>query len=150
MMNELIAALKVLQANVTVMYYKAHQFHWNIEGSDFTQYHEFFGDLYSDIYESIDPIAENLRKLDAYAPISLDEMVRHSTVVEETVRIVLIRDMLTALEVANQETIDSLNKVFDLATKLKKQGLANFVADRLDQHEKHGWMFRASIKRVEE
>ena len=77
-------------------------------------------------------------------------MVRHSTVVEETARIVLIRDMLTALEVANQETIESLNKVFDLATANKKQGLANFVADRLDTHEKHGWMLRASIKKVEE
>lgn len=149
-MEELVASLRVALGNTYVMYFKTHSFHWNVEGIMFPEYHAFLESIYTDVYGAVDPLAENLRKLDAYAPISLDEIVKHSTVVEETSRVVLIRDMLTALEVANQETIDSLNKVFDLATKLKKQGLANFVADRLDQHEKHGWMFRASIKRVEE
>jgi starvation-inducible DNA-binding protein len=53
-MNELTTALKILQANVTVMYYKTHQYHWNLEGIEFTQYHDFFGDLYQDVYNSID------------------------------------------------------------------------------------------------
>ena len=149
-MEELVASLRVALANTFVMYFKVHQFHWNVEGIEFPQYHEFFNELYDDVYGAVDPLAENLRKLDAYAPISLDEIVKHSTISEETARVVLIRDMLTALEVANQETIESLNKVFDLATANKKQGLANFVADRLDTHEKHGWMLRASIKKVEE
>ena len=149
-MEELIASLKIALGNTYVMYFKTHSFHWNVEGIMFPQYHEFFQGIYEDVYGAVDPLAENLRKLEEYAPISLDEIVKHSTISEENTRIVLIRDMLTSLEIANQETISSLNKVFDLATKLKKQGLANFVADRLDQHEKHGWMFRASIKRVEE
>ena len=83
-MDELKTSIKVLLANATVMYYKAHQFHWNVEGSDFTQYHEFFGDLYTDVYDSIDPIAENLRKLDEYAPVSLDELFKYKTLQEET------------------------------------------------------------------
>jgi starvation-inducible DNA-binding protein len=78
-MNELTTAIKVLLANATVMYYKAHQFHWNIEGAEFTQYHEFFGDLYTDVYNSVDPIAELLRKLDDYAPVSLDELFKYKT-----------------------------------------------------------------------
>ena len=39
-MDELKTRIKILLANVTVMYYKAHQFHWNVEGEDFVQYHE--------------------------------------------------------------------------------------------------------------
>jgi starvation-inducible DNA-binding protein len=78
-MNELTTAIKVLLANATVMYYKAHQFHWNIEGIEFTQYHEFFGDLYTEVYGSIDPTAELLRKLDDYAPVSLDELFKFNT-----------------------------------------------------------------------
>ena len=149
-MEELIASLKIALGNTYVMYFKTHSFHWNVEGIMFPQYHEFFQGIYEDVYGAVDPLAENLRKLEEYAPISLDEIVKHSTISEENTRIVLIRDMLTSLEVANQETISSLNKVFDLATKNKKQGLANFVADRIDQHEKHGWMLRASIKKIEE
>lgn len=147
-MDELIAALKVLQANATVMYYKAHQFHWNVEGIEFTQYHDFFGDLYEDIYNSIDPIAENLRKLDAYAPVSLDELFKFKTLNEETTRVETLAEILASLIAANKEVLISLNNVFDLATKNKKQGIANFVADRIDTHEKHGWWLRASAKKI--
>jgi starvation-inducible DNA-binding protein len=147
-MQELIASLRVALANTFVMYFKTQAFHWNIEGIEFSQYHEFFGDIYQDVYGAVDPLAENLRKLQAYAPISLMEMYSNKTIEEETTRVVLISDMLSALERANDEVIKSLNKVFDLATAQKEQGLANFVADRLDTHKKHGWMIRASAKKI--
>jgi starvation-inducible DNA-binding protein len=147
-MDELKVAIKVLLANATVMYYKAHQFHWNIEGVEFTQYHEFFGDIYSDVYGSIDPTAELLRKLDDYAPVSLDELFKFKTLSEETTRVVLLKDIFTSLIKANEEVLISLNKVFDLATKNKQQGIANFIADRIDTHQKHGWFLRASAKKI--
>ena len=147
-MKELKAAIKVLLANATVMYYKAHQFHWNVEGIHFTQYHEFFGELYSDVYDSIDPTAELLRKLDDYAPVSLDELFKYKTLKEETTRVELLADILASLIKANDEVLISLNKVFDLATQNKQQGIANFVADRIDTHQKHGWFLRASAKKI--
>ena len=147
-MDELKTAIKVLLANATVMYYKTHQFHWNIEGVEFTQYHEFFGDLYSDVYGSIDIIAENLRKLDEYAPVSLDELFKYKTLKEETTRVTLLAEILPKLLEANTEVLASLNKVFSIAQKNNKQGLCNFIADRIDTHEKHGWFLRASAKKV--
>ena len=146
-MDELKTRIKILLANVTVMYYKAHQFHWNVEGEDFVQYHEFFGDLYSDIYGSVDPIAELLRKLDEYAPVSLDELFKYKTIEEETTRAVLLSDMLASLTKANDEILNSLNKVCELAIQNKQQGIANFVADRIDTHQKHAWFLKASAKR---
>ena len=147
-MDELRTAIKVLMANATVMYYKAHQFHWNIEGIEFTQYHEFFEDIYTDVYGSIDPIAELLRKLDDYTPVSLDELFKYKTLQEETTRTPLLSDILASLIKANEEVYTSLNKVFDLATKNKQQGVANFIADRLEQHDKHRWFLKASAKKV--
>ena len=147
-MDELRTAIKVLLANTTVMYYKAHQFHWNVEGIEFTQYHEFFEDIYTDVYGSIDPIAELLRKLDDYTPVSLDELFKYKTLQEETTRTPLLSDILASLIKANEEVYISLNKVFDLATKNKQQGVANFIADRLEQHDKHRWFLKASAKKV--
>jgi starvation-inducible DNA-binding protein len=147
-MNELTTAIKVLLANATVMYYKAHQFHWNIEGIEFTQYHEFFGDLYTDVYESVDPIAELLRKLDDYAPVSLDELFKYKTLKEETQRVEKLEDIFTSLIAANQEVLDSLNKVFTIANSNKQQGVCNFIADRIDTHQKHAWFLRASAKKI--
>jgi len=147
-MNELTTAIKVLLANTTVMYYKAHQFHWNVEGIEFTQYHEFFGDLYIDVYNSVDPIGELLRKLDEYAPVSIDELYKYKTLEEETTRVVLLSDILSSLIKANEEVLASLNKVFTIANSEKQQGVCNFIADRIDTHQKHAWFLRASAKKI--
>jgi len=147
-MNELTTAIKVLLANATVMYYKAHQFHWNIEGIEFTQYHEFFGDLYTEVYGSIDPTAELLRKLDDYAPVSLDELFKYKTLKEETTRVELLADIFASLIAANEEVLASLNKVFTIANANKQQGVCNFIADRIDTHQKHAWFLRASAKKI--
>lgn len=147
-MDELKTAIKVLLANQTVMYYKAHQFHWNVEGAEFTQFHEFFGDIYTDVYNSVDPTAELLRKLDEYAPISLDELFKYKTLQEETTRVVLLVDILASLIKANDEVLISLNKVFTVANSNKQQGVCNFIADRIDTHQKHGWFLKASAKKI--
>jgi starvation-inducible DNA-binding protein len=147
-MEELIAATRVSLANTFIMYFKTQAFHWNIEGIEFSQYHDFFADIYEDVYGAVDPLAENLRKLDAYAPISLMEMYGYKTLEEESTQVVLLKDMLTALQAANDKVIESLNKVFELATANKEQGLANFAADRIDSHKKHGWQIRSSLKKI--
>lgn len=147
-MNELIMALKVLMANHTFMYFKTHTYHWNVEGIEFSQYHDFYGDLYIDLYNAVDPIAENIRKLGEYTPLSMSELYNYKTVDENDSRIDLIKDQLATLIVDNDKVIESLNKVFELANKAKLQGLCNFIADRLDTQAKHGWMLRASHKNI--
>ena len=147
-MNELVAALKVLMANQTFMYFKVHTYHWNIEGVEFSQYHAFLGDLYIDIYNSIDPTAEQIRALNEYTPTSIGELYNYKTIEENSSRVDLISDQLATLIVDNDKVIESLNKVFALATTANKQGLCNFIADRLDTHAKHGWMLRASAKNI--
>jgi starvation-inducible DNA-binding protein len=147
-MDELKTAIKVLLANTTVMYYKTHQFHWNVEGIEFTQYHTFFEEIYTDVYNSVDPIAELLRKLDEYTPVSLDELFKYKTLQEEKTRIEPLSGILASLIEANDEVLASLNKVFTLANANKQQGICNFIADRIDTHQKHGWFLKASAKKV--
>lgn len=147
-MSELSAALKVLLANHTFMYYKIASYHWNVEGLEFSQFHDFYGDLYADVYGAIDDIAENIRKVDDYAPISLSELYNYKTIDENTTKIDLIRDQLATIIVDNDKVIESLNKVFSIANAKNEQGLADYVAGRLDTHKKHAWMLKASAKNV--
>ena len=146
-MNELTIALKILLANQTFAYYKAHTYHWNVEGIEFSQYHDFYSDLYSDWYGAIDPIAENLRKLGEYTPVSISELYTQKTIEENATRVDDIGAQLATLIVDNDKLIENLNKVFALATAANKQGLCNFIADRLDTHAKQGWQLKASAKK---
>jgi starvation-inducible DNA-binding protein len=145
-MDEIKATLKILMANNFVMYFKSHSYHWNVEGMFFSQFHEFFGDLYADLWAVADTYAEQMRALDEYAPISVDAMFKASTIDEDNSKPADITAMLQKLQSANNEIIVNLNKLFTVATKGGEQGLANLAADRLDKHKKHGWMLRSFLK----
>ena len=145
-MEELTASLHIALANTFVMYFKSHTYHWNIEGSDFPQYHGFLDDLYNELHDAVDPLSERIRVIGQYSPHSLKDLLDSSTIEEDSDKPSSPREMFTNLQDANNKVVDSLNKVFDLATKEKKQGIANFVADRLDVHAKHGWFLNSLLK----
>jgi starvation-inducible DNA-binding protein len=144
-MNELIKSLKVLVSDVVNFYFMAHGYHWNVEGQDFSQYHSLFADIYEDAYSAIDPIAENIRKLDDYAPFSLKKYMELTTVTFKDVE-PSPKAMAKALATANESVIKTLNDSFDKATKANEQGIADFISGRIDMHKKWSWQLRASTK----
>ena len=145
-MNSLIQALKRWQANSVVFYNTAHGFHWNVEGPLFTQYHEFFEEIYSDVYATIDTISEWLRKFDTPAPYTLQDFVLNNNYgdvqLDSNSPISMSRQLLNM----NDKMISDIKIMFDEATLQKEQGLANFLADRQDKHEFWGWWLRSSLK----
>ena len=140
--------LKVLLASVNSLSIKAQNFHWNVEGDNFPQYHEFFGNFYEEVYSSVDRIAEYIRTLDSYAPGSLTRYAE-LTIIEDQVKIPRPNLMFAELLSDNGKMIDLLNGCFGSAEDENKQGIANFIAERLDAHEKHGWMLRSILKNRE-
>jgi len=144
-MKELVDAMKVVLADTFALYLKAHYFHWNIEGPNFVQYHEFLDDFYNEVWAAVDPIAEHIRALDAYAPGSFTRFKELSSISDE-LAIPSAIAMLTKLETDNQKVIDSLTKAYKLAEEANKIGISNFLQDRIDIHEKHSWMLRSIVK----
>ena len=72
---DLIEELTEALADVVSFYFRAHGAHWNVIGPDFSEYHNLFNEIYEDVYSSIDPLAENLRKLGAPAPFQLPAFI---------------------------------------------------------------------------
>lgn len=144
-METLVELMKKILADSFTMYLKTHNFHWNVEGPDFVQYHDFLGNLYQEIFDSIDKTAEEIRALGAYAPGSMKRFLELTDIEEETLML-SAREMFEKLIEDNNKIINTLNVAFDLSTELKEQGVANYLADRIDIHKKHGWMLRSIIK----
>jgi starvation-inducible DNA-binding protein len=138
--------LKTLLATEYAFSLKAQLFHWNVEGPDFAQLHEFFGELYEEVYNnSIDRTAEYIRTLDDYAPGSYERFSELSIIKGQT-KIPRARLMIEELLADNGQMIELLNECFAAAEAENQQGIANFVAERLDAHGKHGWMLRSFLK----
>lgn len=144
-MTTLVKAAKVAFASEFSFYLKAHNFHWNVEGSDFKQYHDLFGDIYEEVYGSIDTFAEKIRSLGAYVPGSYTRFSMLTQVDDETD--ILAKDvMVNQLLEDNEKMLGVLKMVYDLCESAGEHGFSNFLAERMDAHKKHGWMLRSSLK----
>lgn len=144
-MSALTNDLKTLLSDSVTMYFVAHGYHWNVEGPDFSQYHDLFGTIYEDVYSSIDPIAEDLRKLDEYAPFTLSKFIELRTV--ESVEVAPNpKAMAKALLKVNEGVLVTIGKAFASATKANEQGIANFLSERENMHKKWHWQLTASTK----
>ena len=143
-MNNLEHEMKVVLANAFTFYLKAHYFHWNVEGQNFTSLHSFFGNIYDEVFESIDVIAEHIRALDMYAPGSM-ERFKELSEIHEQIMVPRAEMMVDELAQDNEILIDSLKRAYLLSSD--HLGLQNFLQDRIAAHEKHGWMLRATSKK---
>jgi len=144
-MNELVEKMKVVLASVFALYLKAHYFHWNVEGPNFPQYHSFLNDLYEEIHDSVDTIAEEIRTLGSYAPGSFVRYTDLSIVKDET-NIPPAMSMISKLQSDNIAVIELLKEAQKMAEKENAVGLANFLQDRVDRHYKHDWMLKSILK----
>ena len=141
-------ALKTLLATEYAFAIKSQYFHWNVEGPDFAQLHEFFGNLYEEVYDnSIDKTAEYIRTLDDYAPGSFERFAELSRISGQT-KVPRARLMIEELLANNMQMVDLLNEIFAVAEQENQQGIANFIAERIDAHGKHGWMLRSILKNL--
>ena len=140
-------ALRTLLATEYAVVIKAQFFHWNVEGPDFAQLHEFFGKIYEEVYNnSIDRTAEFIRVLDDYTPGSFERFAELSQISGQT-KIPRAKLMLEELMADNSKLLALLGQCFEAATGEKQEGIANFIAERLDAHGKHGWMLRSILKK---
>ena len=139
--------LKVLLASVYSFSVKVQYFHWNVEGDNFPQYHEFFGNLYEEVYgNSVDKIAEYIRTLDVYTPGSFTRF-QELSIIEDQLKVPRAELMFEELYHDNSKLIDLLNQCFASAEGENNQGIANFIAERLDAQAKHQWMIRSVLKK---
>jgi starvation-inducible DNA-binding protein len=144
-MEQLIQQLKVILGTTFGLYFKAHSYHWNVEGPDFAQYHKFLGKFYESVYGNVDLIAEKIRMLDSYAPTSLSRMVELSDV-PETDSIPSALAMLADLKKDNDKFIIHLRAGIVAADQAGEPAISNFLQEILDQHQKQAWMLRSIIK----
>jgi starvation-inducible DNA-binding protein len=141
--------LKVLLASTQSFAIKSQNFHWNIEGSDFPQYHAFFDTLYGDVSGTIDAIAEYIRILGHYTPGSLSRYAELSVIQDQT-KIPRAELMFVETLEDTEVMIKLVVEMFDVATQERQQGIANYMAELQDLYAKKAWFIRSILKKERE
>lgn len=144
-MEKLIEQLRTILGTNFGLYFKIHSYHWNVEGPDFVQYHKFLGKLYEQVFNNTDLIAEKLRALETYTPVSLTRMKELSDI-EEDVSVLEAMPMFQNLVVANDRYIIHLRAGIVAAEAANEPAIGNFLQDILDQHQKLAWFLKSITK----
>ena len=149
-MDKFVNQLKIAFASQYAFAIKAQNFHWNVEGPDFPQYHEFLGNLYSEVYDNaIDQTAELIRQLDSYTPGSITRFAELSQIPDQT--------KIPRAELMFAESLQDCEKMIELVVAMfaeaaneNQHGIENYMAELQDLYGKKAWFIRSTLKRERE
>lgn len=143
--TQLCLQLAHLLSDTVTAKFIAHGYHWNVMGPDFSQFHEFFADIYLGFEAQIDPLAEYLLKNGYDAPYMLTDFSEMSCLKEERIEDGDSRTMILSLLRVTETLKEEASKLFAIANELNAQDIANYAAELLDGYNKNLWQLKASI-----
>ena len=145
-MEQLIQQLKVILGTNFALYLKSHNYHWNIEGPNFSQYHDFLNGFYNEVWAQTDLIAEHIRYLDSFAPGSMERFLELADITEAVDVVPSAMAMMSELKSDNDRYIIHLRAGVAAANQADEPAVSNFLQDVLGAHQKKAWMLRSIIK----
>ena len=132
-------------ADCFIFYLQAHYYHWNVEGRHFSQDHTLFGTIYEEVQDNLDKFAEEIRTIGTYAPGIFDRFMDLSSI-QQTADIPSAETMYQTLIEKNARVIESLTELFEMLEGNRLHGFGDFIAGRIDAHNKHQWMLKSTLK----
>ena len=133
-------------ADQYILYTKTRNYHWNVTGEDFIQYHKLFEEQYSAIDDDIDQVAERIRALGEKTPATLGEFLKSATLKEHPGEFPSAKTMITNLLTDHETIIRNLRKDIEICDDLDDVGTEDFLTQLMEKHEKTAWMLRATLE----
>jgi len=144
---EIAEALNGLVADSYALYTKTKNFHWHVSGPHFRDYHLLFDDQATEIFATVDDLAERVRKLGARTIHSIGEIARLATIKDNDKDYVSPEAMLTELMNDNKTVIKRMRAAHEIADKHDDVATASILENFIDAAEKRNWfLFEASRK----
>lgn len=130
-------------ADTTIVYYKTHGYHWNVEGENFYSLHIMLEKFYQEIWESMDDVAERIRALGEKAPPSLKNLLDIGTI-EEAETAPKINIMVTSLRKDYLALASKAHEVGSLADDLGDRITTDMMTEKATFLEKAAWMLQST------
>ncbi|MEY4707976.1 MAG: hypothetical protein RJB58_1699 [Pseudomonadota bacterium] len=142
---EIAEALNGLVADSYALYTKNKNFHWHVSGPHFRDYHLLFDEQATEIFATIDELAERVRKLGARTVHSIGEIARLQSIKDNDRDFVSPGDMLVELMNDNKQVIRRMRTAHEIADKHEDVATASILENFIDAAEKRNWfLFEAS------
>lgn len=136
-------ALNATLADTYALYMKTHAFHWNVTGPQFRTLHLMFEEEYREMWAALDEIAERVRSLGFYAPVSGKQFAELTEIESAEETPPPAGDMIKILLADHEKLIKRARQALDIADESGDAASADLLTIRIQTHEKTAWMLRA-------
>ena len=144
---QVVKILSRVLADEFVLYAKTRGYHWNVVGPQFNDLHKFFEGQYEALEEAVDEVAERARTIGGFALGSLQEMLDHKTLEEDTTKGTDSGHMVRSLLHDHESIIKKLRKDLKACDeKYNDMGTSDYLTGLMEKHEKMAWMLRAYLE----
>jgi len=138
--------LSRLLADTYTLYLTTHNFHWNVTGPMFNTLHDMFMVQYTELWNSVDLIAERIRSLGHKAPGSYAQFSELASIDDAPADPPKALDMVAILVTGHEAVARTARSIFPLADKASDEPTADLLTQRLTVHEKTAWMLRSLLQ----
>ncbi|TDR94357.1 Dps family protein [Enterovirga rhinocerotis] len=138
-------ALNGLVCDAFTLYVKTKNFHWHMSGPHFRDYHLLLDEQSDQIFATIDPLAERVRKLGARTVRSIGQIKRDASLTENEADFVGPLDMLSELVDDNKAMAKAMREAHALCDEHDDVASASLLENYIDETERRTWfLFEAS------
>lgn len=142
--KELAQHLNILLANYSVFYQNVRGYHWNIRGEKFFILHPKFEELYTDLFQKIDEIAERILTL-GYAPEHRASAYLKQSKIKESSEVTEARNCVEEILSSFQVLIAMQRELLDMSGEIGDEGTNALMSDYIREQEKSVWMYSAFL-----
>lgn len=141
--------LKRTLANHIVGYLGVQGYHWNVEGPNFSEYHNLFNSVYTDYFAQVDIIGELIRTISDttdYVNIDIDVIKLNKTIEIKLIVGNKPNDMCLSILAINEALLGDYKELVNLGTKSDDLGLVDYFTSRINEITKLTWLVKAATK----
>jgi starvation-inducible DNA-binding protein len=132
-------AVNPLIADALALYVKTKNFHWHLSGPRFRDYHLLFDEHAASILESVDVLAERVRKIGGTTLRSIEHIGRLQRIPDDNDDYVPASEMIRRLLNDNRQIAERQRAAIDLCDSRGDSPTGNLLQEILDQTERRIW-----------
>ncbi len=139
-------AVNGLVADAFALYLKTKNFHWHLSGPNFRDFHVMLDEQAEQIYASIDPLAERVRKIGGKTIKSISHIAELQSLEDNNAEFVGPLEMLKELMADNNKVAAAMRKAHGICDDNDDVATASLLEVFLDETERRVWFLFESSK----
>jgi len=147
--RDISGALNILLADMFALYLKTKNFHWQVSGPHFRDYHLLLDEQADQIFATTDAIAERVRKIGGVTLRSIGHVGRLQRVLDNEAEYVTPLDMLAELRDDNKQLTAHMRETHGLCDEREDVATASLLEVWIDEAERRTWFLFEAARRTE-